>query len=286
MTNVLFHFAFGIFLSAIFLIYMKKNLATLRGLLKPAVGFLILGMILGFVLILTGAYRPYRWLLHWHIGIMVFGSLLLLVHLFRQARRVNSSAFRMMAAFLIAIIVPAVVMSYQRGRKQLNDRIVNPPTPPLSMSEEGDGKDGPFFPSSAQTMSGGKIPSTFFMTADMCKRCHNDIYNQWNSSAHHFSSFNNQWYRKSIEYMQDMIGTKPSKWCGGCHDHAVIFNGMMDSQSGRSVHTPEAQVGFGCRSCHSIVHVKSTMGQGDFTIEYPELHDLAASKNPTLRNTP
>ena len=28
---------------------------------------------------------------------------------------------------------------------------------------------------------------------------------------------------------------------------------------------------------------RSTMGQGDFTIEYPPLHDLAASKNPVLR---
>ncbi len=77
---------------------------------------------------------------------------------------------------------------------------------------------GPFFPSSAQVYGGQKIPSKFFMESDSCKRCHEDIYNQWNSSAHHFSSFNNQWYRKSIEYMQDTVGTKPSKWCGGCHD--------------------------------------------------------------------
>jgi len=54
--------------------------------------------------------------------------------------------------------------------------------------------------------------------SDSCKRCHEDIYNQWFGSAHHFSSFNNQWYRKSIEYMQETMGAKPSKWCGGCHD--------------------------------------------------------------------
>ena len=32
--------------------------------------------------------------------------------------------------------------------------------------------------------------------------------------------------------------------------------------------------------CHSIVKVKGTMGQGDFTLEYPALHALAASNNP------
>ena len=35
--------------------------------------------------------------------------------------------------------------------------------------------------------------------------------------------------------------------------------------------------------CHSIVQVKSTMGQGDFFLEYPKLHELAASENPLVR---
>ena len=38
--------------------------------------------------------------------------------------------------------------------------------------------------------------------------------------------------------------------------------------------------GLGCTSCHSIVHVGSSMGNGDFTIEYPPLHELASSRNP------
>ena len=95
--------------------------------------------------------------------------------------------------------------------------------PADSMDQEGDGPEGAFFPSSAQVYGNQKIPSKFFMESDSCKRCHEDIYNQWSSSMHHFSSFNNQWYRKSIEYMQDTVGTKPSKWCGGCHDPAVLY---------------------------------------------------------------
>src|SRR5882757_1602135 len=38
-----------------------------------------------------------------------------------------------------------------------------------------------------------------------------------------------------------------------------------------------------CMMCHSIERVKSTMGQGDFLLEYPRLHQLAASKNPAVR---
>ena len=155
--------------------------------------------------------------------------------------------------------------------------------PPANMNQEGDGPDGPFFPSSAQVNGGEKIPSKFFMESDSCKRCHEDIYNQWFSSAHHFSSFNNQWYRKSIEYMQDTIGTKPSKWCGGCHDPAVLYSGLMDTPIKEIVHRPEAQAGLGCMMCHSIAGVKSSMGQGDFYLEYPKLHELAATKNPFAR---
>ncbi len=151
------------------------------------------------------------------------------------------------------------------------------------MDEEGDGPDSPFFPSSARTNTGGVIPADFFLASATCGRCHRDIYEQWHASAHHFSSFNNQWYRRSIEYMQDVVGTRPSKWCAGCHDHAVFFNGRFDRPIREQIDTPEAQAGLGCTSCHSIVHVGGTMGQGDFVVEYPPLHDLAASEAPLLR---
>jgi tetratricopeptide (TPR) repeat protein len=153
------------------------------------------------------------------------------------------------------------------------------------MDGEGAGPKSPFFPSSAETNVGGTIPANFFLTSKSCGRCHEDIFEQWNASAHHFSSFNNQWYRKSVEYMQDVVGTRPSKWCAGCHDHAVFFNGRFDRPIKEQIDTPEAQAGLSCTSCHSIVHVKSSMGQGDFVIEYPPLHDLAVSENPLLART-
>ncbi|HZE24790.1 MAG TPA: hypothetical protein VE054_12385 [Blattabacteriaceae bacterium] len=57
----------------------------------------------------------------------------------------------------------------------------------------------------------------------------------------------------------------------------------MDTPIKQIVHRPEAQAGLGCMMCHSIAKVKSTMGQGDFFLEYPKLHELAASKNPVIR---
>jgi len=164
------------------------------------------------------------------------------------------------------------------------NRIANPLMPPETMNGEGDGPQGKFFPSSAQTRHGGNIPSKYFMQSDACQRCHADIYKQWDSSVHHFSSFNNQWYRKSIEYMQEVAGVQSSKWCAGCHDPALLYSGLFDTPIKQIVDRPEARAGLGCLMCHSIVEVKSTMGQGDFFLEYPRLHELAASENPVVRS--
>ena len=163
------------------------------------------------------------------------------------------------------------------------ERIVNPATAPLSMEQEGGGVSSPFFPSSAVTNTGGLIPSDFFLDSQVCGDCHKDIYEQWNSSMHHFSSFNNQFYRKSIEYMQEVDDVESSKWCAGCHDHAMFFNGRFEKPAKDQIDTAAAQAGLGCMSCHSITRVPDTMGNGGFTMTYPPLHDMGASDNWLIR---
>jgi Flp pilus assembly protein TadD len=57
----------------------------------------------------------------------------------------------------------------------------------------------------------------------------------------------------------------------------------MDTPIKQIVHRPESQAGLGCMMCHSIADVKSTMGQGDFYLEYPKLHELAATQKKVGR---
>jgi Flp pilus assembly protein TadD len=281
------HLALGLLFAAILGRRIAAEWRVAGGAFKVAAPLLQAGAALGVVLMVTGATRPYRPILYAHILLATLGAIAFLVHLLGRARRgAAAGATRGLAwgsgAALALIAAAAAVVFIQHRRAPVRSPIANPASPPLVMEGEGAGAGSPFFPSSGETNVGHIIPSNFFMTSATCGRCHKDIFDEWNSSAHHFSSFNNQWYRKSIEYMQDTIGTKPSKWCAGCHDHAVFFNGRFDKPIKEQIHTPEAQAGLACTSCHSIVHVKSTMGQGDFTIEYPPLHDLAVSDNPIL----
>jgi len=279
---VLFHVGLGV----LFCIGGLRMLPTaLRQplIVKRATLVLIAGAGLGLALIYTGASRPYTKLLLSH-GAVSFLAVALLAGWWYSRRGESSRSAWAPALGAIAVAV-VVTLGAQYARISWSKRYVirNPEIAPISMNNEGGGGNSPFFPSSSQVAGDRKIPSKFFMESDACERCHQDIFKQWNSSAHHFSSFNNQWYRKSIEYMQDVNGVKPSKWCAGCHDPALLYSGMMDTPIKEIVHRPEAQAGMGCMMCHSIVKVKSTMGQGDFMLEYPELHELAATKNPVLR---
>ena len=250
------------------------------------VGLLAAGLALGLAVAAIGATRDNAWLLQVHVAVSAAGAVLWGVHLWRTVEWTPGWA-RAVRIGLVAAAAAGLASPLMRAARDAEwreaHRIENPVRPPASMDEEGAGASSPFAPSSATTNTGDTIPADFFLTSETCGRCHADIYEQWNASAHHFSSFNNQWYRRSIEYMQEVVGTRPSKWCAGCHDHAVFFNGRFDTPIVEQIDTPEAQAGLGCTSCHSIVHVGSTMGQGDFTIEYPPLHDLAASEHPLLR---
>jgi Flp pilus assembly protein TadD len=269
---------------------------ALRPIGEAAIALLGLGALSGAALVFTGASRPLAWLLAAHIASSVLGALALGHALFELARRAGGPGaeaprleqrrLAVLAALFVAIGIPFAAAAFEARANRRQAHIVNDPQAPLDMAEEAmGGKAGPFFPSSIRTTHGGRIPSDFFLTSESCGRsgCHPDILKQWQSSAHRFSSFNNQWYRKSIEYMQDTIGVQSSKWCAGCHDVAVLLNGMFDRPVREILDTPEAQAGLACTACHAIVNVKSTMGQGDYEIEYPPLHRLAASENRFLQ---
>jgi tetratricopeptide (TPR) repeat protein len=286
-SNVALHVLLGVVLLGLGVRWLFRWRASLSAPAMVSASLLVAGGAAGLALSFTGATRAWRWLLVTHIVLATAGSVaavaLGLTRVIRGRPRLRPAHGFLALALLGAIGWSSAVIARQRAADRENGRIMNPAAPPASMDGEGTGPSGPFFPSSAETNVGGIIPANFFMTSDTCGRCHKDIYDQWNSSAHHLSSFNNQWYRKSVEYMQDVVGTKPSKWCAGCHDHAVFFNGRFDRPIKEQIDTPEAQAGLSCTSCHAITRVKSTMGQGDFVIEYPPLHDLAASENIVLR---
>lgn len=296
LANVLMHVVGGTILVLPFLWYARSLLhlcQTARGRLhsgcaQVGIWAMAAGMAAGVALMILGNLTPYRWLLHLHIGLLAAAVVLLALAFCPYPRSLPPELGLKwawgfgMTAVALALVLPAALLAL-RAYSSDPHAVTNPALPPYSQDQEGMfGKDGPFHPAGIETTTGGRIPSTFFMTSKRCAACHPDIFRQWSESAHRFSSFNNQWYRKSIEYMQEVIGTRPSRWCAGCHDVALLLNGMMDTPIQEILHTSEAQVGLACTACHAVTRVKDTMGNGDYIIEYPPLHDLMASDNRLL----
>ncbi len=290
-TGVFAHHFGGLVLAIMFAWLARRGLRAVEGITRTlgriALVLFVASVVAALVLVELHNTRATSWILHLHIGLACLAVLFALSALVsaRSSYAIADWALRISSLGVVAsAIVVLLIVSSGVVTGPGDDLILNPAQPPFAMTDESmGGADGPFFPSSAATSTGGRIPSDFFMTSKSCSRCHSDIYEQWQGSAHHFSSFNNQWYRKSIEYMQNIGAVQASKWCAGCHDHAVLFNGMMDEPVEAFLETQEAHTGIGCNSCHAITRVIGSMGNGGFHIEYPPLHDLAVSDNAALR---
>jgi tetratricopeptide (TPR) repeat protein len=145
-----------------------------------------------------------------------------------------------------------------------------------------------FEPSKARTVDGNFIPETALMMDDYCLKCHQDIYQGWFHSAHHFSSFNNPPYLFSVRETRKVSlardgEVRASRWCAGCHDPVPLFSGQFDNPNFDDVHHPTAQAGITCTVCHAIVNVNSRVGNADYTIEEPQHYPLAYSTNPVLQ---
>lgn len=141
-----------------------------------------------------------------------------------------------------------------------------------------------FEPSAAKTASGNFIPAKTLMMDDYCLKCHQDAYQGWFHSAHHFSSFNNPFYLFSVNETRQMGlkrdgNVKASRWCAGCHDPVPFFSGQFDNPNFDIHNHPTAKVGITCTACHAITSVDGTIGNADYTIAQPIHYPFAYSTN-------
>jgi hypothetical protein len=113
--------------------------------------------------------------------------------------------------------------------------------------------------------------------SEYCGHCHTDIFQQWNASTHHFSSFNNPVYRKVVTSTIERKGLPTFDFCARCHDPILKSSGETDKLDADSW---KANAGITCLSCHRIMETGG--GNGDYRIAEPTLHPFSLSDNPTL----
>ncbi|MEZ4312008.1 MAG: multiheme c-type cytochrome [Polyangiaceae bacterium] len=109
----------------------------------------------------------------------------------------------------------------------------------------------------------GPVRGADIAEVDTCAQCHADVVSQWRASAHAFSSFNNPIYRAVVDGFRAETSPQTSKFCGGCHDLALLVDGAMDAPV--APQDERSHAGITCRTCHSIIHDRPD-GNGSYTL--------------------
>jgi tetratricopeptide (TPR) repeat protein len=152
-----------------------------------------------------------------------------------------------------------------------------PPPPaasPLPVPAASVPTSGPLAPSEMILSAAARPTGASITGADDCESCHADAAAQWRSSAHAFASFTNPAYRAAVDRFRADVGPTPSRHCGGCHDIALMADGIMDrpvQRAGELVMPPaeasdrRARNGVSCRVCHGIEEARPD-GNGSYTL--------------------
>ena len=113
--------------------------------------------------------------------------------------------------------------------------------------------------------------------------CHPDVVSQWEGSAHRLSSFNNPYYRKSVEALVERGGNDPGRWCASCHDPLVLFTGRFTDEQLLDFEHPTSVAGITCLSCHAIDALRDVKGNGRYVISMPDEYPFARADDNTRR---
>lgn len=98
---------------------------------------------------------------------------------------------------------------------------------------------------------------------DDCTSCHADVASHWESSVHSYASFDNPWYRASVDAFREERGLRESRFCAGCHDPLLLLSGEID----RDVRPDSAlaYAGITCLVCHGSESTRPD-GNGSYAL--------------------
>ncbi len=125
-----------------------------------------------------------------------------------------------------------------------------------------------FAPSYARTDSGNLIDPAVLGNSASCGTagCHEQIYAEWQPSAHRFSAMNPSFQAIQKNFAADR-GAEETRYCAGCHDPISLFAGAKDIHN-LSLSAPGMQEGCSCVVCHAIDKV-DVRGNADYVLQPP-----------------
>ena len=274
--SLLLHVGGGVLLLPLLLVFVVPH-AREHMKRKPVVGFtgaLVLGVALAAVFtgaqlgFVRSAARP-SWSNAVHIGA---GFGLVLLYIVHRRFGANPAPWPRLAVGVASVL--AVAFLFVRWEAAV-------PNDPASAAVAS-GANFSLLPSHASVAGGDVLQdASSILDVKNCAECHAAIVRDHLRSAHKLSSFNNPFYRRSIEEMRSRYDAKDTNWCAGCHDPALLFTGKMDDPD-LDMDSVEAQAGLTCLSCHAI-EAQSILGNGDYVVKRRSVYAWEKSGDATVR---
>lgn len=123
---------------------------------------------------------------------------------------------------------------------------------------------GPMAPSFARVEGALDAAATQLTDTATCARCHPAQAREWGESVHAFASFSNPLYRLAFDAFAERQGDEAARFCGGCHDPALLLTGGLSFPI--PAEDPRAHTGVSCGLCHGVGSV-SADGNGSWTLK-------------------
>ncbi len=129
-------------------------------------------------------------------------------------------------------------------------------------------RGNPFAPSYARNDSGNLIDPAVLGNSASCGTagCHEQVYAEWQPSAHRFSAMNPSFQAIQRNFAADR-GAEETRYCAGCHDPISLMAGAKDIHN-LSLSAPGMQEGCSCVVCHAIDTV-DVRGNADYVLVPP-----------------
>ena len=145
------------------------------------------------------------------------------------------------------------------------------------------GKDRPFAPSLANTITGGAFDQKSLGDSKSCgtSGCHEQIYQEWQVSAHRYSAMDVA-FQAVQKVMAEQNGAESTRYCGGCHDPISLFSGEKNIFTENLTNLTGYQEGVSCIVCHAIKET-DVKGNANYIITQPDRYMFEFSENETAK---
>lgn len=262
---------------------LRNPTGAVGGVLAALLSLLVAGS--GMHIGLFGRIEAMRWVYELHLYVAIALAAGLLLHWLSARRGALSGAdvrFRLswrdgLSALAGIFVALALVMGFDWSY-----RAAASSTGPVSGVQpyELPYGDHPFVPSQSATPGDRFVAAERLANARRCAGCHQEIAEQWRSSAHALAAADPA-YVRNIDLLVATKGMAAARYCEGCHAPVALLSGQLTKggSHGGEQGTAAFDEGVGCTLCHGIRSLVHEKGVASYRFEDPDVYPFAASRD-------